>query len=118
MLKPLAIGLLALSATCATAAFAHGHNDNKYYNDNNDWSNYQHDFDKNGDDDKYWKDGDNDWQDDNQDWKDGSKCGKGDHDHHPASAPEIDPAGATGALTLLFGGLAALRGRRSARPAA
>jgi hypothetical protein len=32
------------------------------------------------------------------------------------SAPEIDPASAASALTLLFGGLAILRGRRAAKP--
>ena len=31
----------------------------------------------------------------------------------PVSAPEFDPAAATAALTLLAGGLAALRGRRT-----
>jgi hypothetical protein len=31
----------------------------------------------------------------------------------PTAAPEIDPAGAMGAFTLLAGGLAVLRGRRS-----
>jgi hypothetical protein len=30
---------------------------------------------------------------------------------HPVAAPEIDPAGAMGGLTLLLGGLAVLRGR-------
>lgn len=33
-------------------------------------------------------------------------------DPPPAAAPEIDPAMATSALTLLAGGLAVLRGRR------
>jgi hypothetical protein len=43
------------------------------------------------------------------------------HHHHgaggsgPVAAPELDPAGAMGALTLLMGGLAVVRGRRSAR---
>lgn len=41
------------------------------------------------------------------------------HHHHlsggPAAAPEIDPASAIGALTLLAGGLAVVRGRRSKR---
>jgi hypothetical protein len=42
-----------------------------------------------------------------------------DHSHHHPSpphsiaAPEIDPAGAMSAFTLLAGGLAVLRGRRS-----
>ena len=41
-----------------------------------------------------------------------------DHTHHTppghsVAAPEIDPAGAMSALTLLAGGLAVLRGRRS-----
>ena len=40
-----------------------------------------------------------------------------DHSHpkppHPMAAPEIDPAGAMSAFTLLAGGLAVLRGRRS-----
>jgi hypothetical protein len=39
------------------------------------------------------------------------------HEHHPSphptAAPEIDPAGALSAFTLLAGGLAVLRGRRS-----
>jgi len=33
----------------------------------------------------------------------------------PVAAPEIDPAAAIGALTLLAGGLAIVRGRRSRR---
>ena len=33
--------------------------------------------------------------------------------HHTIAAPEIDPAGAIGALTLLAGGLAVIRGRRT-----
>ncbi len=33
----------------------------------------------------------------------------------PAAAPEIDPASAVSALTLLAGGLAVIRGRRSTR---
>jgi len=33
--------------------------------------------------------------------------------HHTIAAPEIDPAGAFGALTLLAGGLAVIRGRRT-----
>ncbi len=32
--------------------------------------------------------------------------------HHPVAAPEIDPATAGSALTLLAGGLVVLRGRR------
>jgi hypothetical protein len=42
-----------------------------------------------------------------------------DHNHHHTppghsmAAPEIDPAGAMSAFTLLAGGLAVLRGRRS-----
>ena len=40
------------------------------------------------------------------------------HHHHPtgpAAAPEIDPAGAMSAMTLLAGGLAVLVGRRRVR---
>jgi hypothetical protein len=33
----------------------------------------------------------------------------------PTAAPEIDPASAIGAFTLLAGGLAVIRGRRGAR---
>ena len=42
-----------------------------------------------------------------------NKC----HDHHfnTAAAPEIDPSAAVGALTLLAGGLAVVRGRRDKR---
>lgn len=48
----------------------------------------------------------------------GAKLGITDPDEgsgssHPASAPELDPAAALAALTLLAGGLAAVRGRRS-----
>jgi hypothetical protein len=35
-----------------------------------------------------------------------------DHGKHVVSAPEIDPAGAAAAFTLLAGGVAVLRGRR------
>ena len=35
------------------------------------------------------------------------------HHHHPVAAPEIDPAAAGSALTLLAGGLAVVRGRRN-----
>jgi hypothetical protein len=44
-----------------------------------------------------------------------SQADKGDRDHHrhhTVAAPEIDPAAAGSALTLLAGGLAVLRGRR------
>ena len=34
------------------------------------------------------------------------------HNHSPVKAPEIDPASAMAALTMLAGGLAVLRGRR------
>lgn len=34
---------------------------------------------------------------------------------HPSAAPEIDPASAGSALTLLAGGLAVIRGRRAKR---
>jgi hypothetical protein len=37
---------------------------------------------------------------------------------HPVAAPEIDPASALGALALMGGGLAVLRGRRSKGTAA
>jgi hypothetical protein len=35
--------------------------------------------------------------------------------HGPVAAPEIDPASASSALTLLLGGLAVVRSRRAAR---
>lgn len=38
---------------------------------------------------------------------------KHDPGYHPVAAPEIDPAGAASALTLLAGGLTVLRGRRA-----
>ncbi len=41
-----------------------------------------------------------------------------DHGSSPASAPEIDPGSAMAALTMLMGGLAVLRGRRSKNPEA
>ena len=42
--------------------------------------------------------------------------GDGDHDRpRVVSAPEIDPAGAFAAFTLLAGGLAVLRGRRGGK---
>jgi hypothetical protein len=39
--------------------------------------------------------------------------GNGGHGGSPVAAPEIDPASAFSALTLLAGGLAAIRGRKS-----
>lgn len=38
------------------------------------------------------------------------------HGSSPTSAPEIDPGSAMAALTMLMGGLAVLRGRRSKNP--
>jgi hypothetical protein len=38
-------------------------------------------------------------------------CGNPGHGGKPVKAPEVDPASAMGALTLLVGGLAVLRGR-------
>lgn len=95
MLKSLAIGLLTLTAACSTAAFAH--------DDGGSWN--------------WWNQGG------------GSSCSWfrpwtcWDHHHHhdhPGggsvnAAPEIDPAGAMAALSLLAGGLAVMRGRRSGR---
>jgi hypothetical protein len=40
------------------------------------------------------------------------------HGSPPASAPEIDPGSAMAALTMLTGGLAIVRGRRSKNPVA
>ena len=40
------------------------------------------------------------------------------HSQPPASAPEIDPGSAMAGLTMLMGGLAVLRGRRSKNPEA
>lgn len=95
MMKSLAIGLLTLSATCSTAAFA------------DDFTPPQ------------WTAGESWWQYVEtyiQDWEDYWSQ----HDNHqsgsgPVAAPEIDPASAAAALTLLAGGLVALRGRRSAK---
>jgi len=91
MLKSLAIGLLTLTAACSTAAFAH---------DNGPPSPQDHgDF--------------------------GICrilpffCNDSHHQPNPGggvnAAPEIDPAGAMAALSLLAGGLAVMRGRRSSR---
>jgi hypothetical protein len=51
-------------------------------------------------------------------WSLGARAGWAAHPHavassDPTAAPEIDPAGAMAGLTLLAGGLAVLRGRRS-----
>jgi hypothetical protein len=43
----------------------------------------------------------------------GTPPGNGGHGGSPVAAPEIDPASAFSALTLLAGGLAAIRGRKS-----
>jgi hypothetical protein len=53
--------------------------------------------------------------DEAEDWLEAQGYLKDGDQDHPAAAPEIDPAGAMGALTLLAGGLAALRGRRSGK---
>lgn len=107
MLKSLALGLLTLGAACSTAALAHGNDQPQ---------------DRNGDRDHYQvldDNGSKDFQkwcehhercDRLEDRLDRNKDG-----HKPAPAPEIDPAGAMGALTLLAGGLAVMRNRRSAK---
>lgn len=41
-----------------------------------------------------------------------SACHSGSGGGKPVAAPEMDPASATAALTLVMGGLAVLRGRR------
>jgi len=90
MLKSLAIGLLTLTAAVSTAAFAGNHG----------------------------------WAPQGEGGQDGFLCWIApwlceNHDHQgsggPTAAPEIDPAEALAALTLLSGGLAVLRGRRSGR---
>jgi hypothetical protein len=95
MLKSLAISLLTLTAVCSSAAFAG--NGGPPSPDQDDW----------------WCTyvpflcGDHDLHHDHH------------HHHHPGSgpmaAPEIDPAAAMAALSLLAGGLAVMRGRRSTR---
>jgi hypothetical protein len=44
---------------------------------------------------------------------DSSNSNRDHNKHDPIAAPEIDPASAISALTLLFGGLAVIRGRRT-----
>lgn len=96
MLKPLAVGLLTLSAACSTAVFA---DDDSFtppqYTAGESWQQYV----------QIW------WQD-LMDWW--SQEQKEDQDAGgPVAAPEIDPASAIAALSLLAGGLAVMRGRRS-----
>lgn len=122
MLKSLVLATLAVSASCTSVAFAHDHHDNGYRYGRHDQLNYTYRLDKSTDD-----DGDRPWQHDDQNWKtrEGDNCrkhtdcedyySKKDGRDRPAAAPEIDPAGAMGALTLLLGGLAVMLGRRHAR---
>ena len=115
MLKPLALGLLTAAALCSTAAFA-GNGSNSDWSGQNDWrgndSNWNQLFHQQGNQSQsQWNRNWNDWRNSkDKDNKDKDKC-----DQQPAAAPEIDPAGAMAALTLLAGGLAALRGRRSGK---
>lgn len=93
MLKSLTVALLTLSAAgaaCATTALARDRdNGNKSF----DRGCATHQCGQ--------------WQDRYEGHKGG--------DPRPAAAPEIDPAGAMGALTLLAGGLAMMRGRRAGK---
>ena len=89
MLKSLTVALLTLSAaSAATTALARDRDDGNKSFDR--WCATHQQCDQ--------------WQDRHEDIKGG--------DPRPAAAPEIDPAGAMGALTLLAGGLAVMRGRR------
>jgi 4-amino-4-deoxy-L-arabinose transferase-like glycosyltransferase len=102
MLKPLAIGLLTLTATFSTAAFADNGNSippapqwsagetaQEFWNAFETWL-QEVIADLTG--------------------QEGTPSGGG-----TVAAPEIDPAGAMAALSLLVGGLAVMRGRRSSR---
>lgn len=140
MLKSLAIGLLTLSTCVTAAAFADDHGGS--FGDQQDFQQWLTKCEGDSSCDRvedtvetdWWQLGPKQWQDllaqcekdstcdsledqleANGYVKDGDDDGQGNNCHHPAAAPEIDPAGAMGALTLLAGGLAALRGRRSAK---
>ncbi|MGH8291092.1 MAG: hypothetical protein ACREV7_19150 [Steroidobacteraceae bacterium] len=90
MLKSLALGLLTVSAACTTVVFAHDTHNVKFHDQSVTWCHKGCDRQ-------------------NQQ--------TGNSDPSPAAAPEIDPAGAMGALTLLAGGLLVIRGRRRSRAA-
>jgi hypothetical protein len=93
MLKSLAIGLLALTATCSTAAFA-GNSAPQSLPSGLEGILCQ-------------------W------WPSLPFCsGSTDPSGGVHAAPEIDAAGAMAALSLLAGGLAVMRGRRSRRKSA
>lgn len=109
MLKSLALGLLTLGAACSTAALAHG---NDQHHERNGDNHYQALDDKGSSDFQKW-------------CEHHERCDRLEDRfernkdlHKPAPAPEIDPAGAMGALTLLAGGLAVLRSRRAGKSAA
>jgi hypothetical protein len=101
MLKPLAIGLLTLTATFSTAAFAD--NDNSFppapqWTWGESFPTFENALET-------W------WQEIISEL-----CGQqGTNGGGTVAAPEIDPAGAMAALSLLAGGLAVMRGRRSTR---
>lgn len=106
MFKPIALALLSMTTVGATAALAEGlpnHNSGLHsvfdHAQRPNWHSQGHDSQGN--------DGDSD---------DGDGGNKSDPPGAPA-APEIDPAGALGALTLLAGALTIVRGRRAARKA-
>ena len=50
---------------------------------------------------------------DSDKWSAGDSDNNKSHKHEPVKAPEIDPSSAMAGLTLMIGGLAVLRGRRS-----
>jgi hypothetical protein len=89
MLKSLALGLLTMSAACTSVALAHDNHNIKFHDQSVTFCH------KNCDNRNYQP--------------------PGNTDPSPAAAPEIDPAGAMAALTLLAGGLAVVRGRRGSR---
>jgi hypothetical protein len=130
MFRPIALGLLSMTAAC-TAALAHTHHDPDFYSQswNQSFLFTQQQDQKNVFDDD-WKDVVSDTHlpievrnlcasnprqcDQWEDWAESVGIWKDPGDSNPLPAPEVDPAGAMGALTILGAVLLMVRGRRPA----
>ena len=108
MLKPLSLSLMVLSLACAGVALAHGHEGSKWQKHHSNDSYQVHNWCTKSVVCDHWE---NDWhfKPKNDEVNDGGQ--------HTMAAPELDPADAMGALTLLAGGLLVMRARRSTRKA-
>jgi hypothetical protein len=116
MLKPMALAFLSLTLAGSAAALANGMSDP--WSSDNDWSSVVNDSQLPIDV-RNWCARNHDLCNQYEDWAEAHGLWKDDDSQGgPLPAPEIDPAGALGALTILGAVLAMMRGRRPAGNAA